>query len=169
MLIGWSAISLVCMVGTAARAGLVALAAFLTVGITGWTTKIKLTAAALVISAIAYPYLPEAWLERMGTIKGYETDSSAMGRLRVWTWTANFAATHPLGGVSMPTSRTRSQGNLMVPGKQRRFTVIYFELLGEQGYIGLSIYLLFALSTLVGLSSSPKGMAFAMTSCDHPV
>ena len=157
MLIGWSAVSIICMIGTAARAGLVALGAFLTVGISGWGNKIKLTAAALVISAMVYPYLPEAWLERMGTIKEYETDSSAMGRLRVWTWTANFAATHPLGGgfdAYLANQITRQSDGSR---KAKAFHSIYFELLGEQGYTGLAIYLLFSVSTLIGLARFAKG------------
>ncbi len=135
MLVGWAATAIVCMIGTAARAGLVSLGAFLTMGISGMGNKIKLSLAALVIAAMAYPYLPEAWLERMGTIKGYETDSSAMGRLRVWTWTSNFVATHPFGGgfdVYLANQITREQDGSR---KAKAFHSIYFELLGEQGYL----------------------------------
>jgi len=112
-------------------------------------------AAALAMMA-AIPFLPQSYLERMGTITGYESDQSASTRLAVWKWTIDYAKANPLGGgfdayransftyqtrtVSEEGSSRQVQYNT-VTEEGRAYHSSYFELLGEQGWIGLGLWL----------------------------
>jgi len=88
----------------------------------------------------------EAWNARISTIRHYETETSALGRLLVWQWTIGYANEHPFGGgfnsykidqVSFPPE---TPGGDPVVAKGIAFHSIYFEVLGEQGYVGLGMF-----------------------------
>jgi putative inorganic carbon (hco3(-)) transporter len=87
------------------------------------------------------------WNERVATIGDFEHENSAYTRILVWHWTLDFVATHPFGGafqtylinhIEFPATET--QPAMVQFG--RAFHSIYFEMLGEQGYPGLGIFLL---------------------------
>jgi putative inorganic carbon (HCO3(-)) transporter len=86
--------------------------------------------------------MPETWHERMGTIIDYETDSSAQGRITAWRMAFNLALHQPLGGGF---EAFRPMTYLMyLPEAGARGTDAHsnwFEVLGEQGFIGLALYL----------------------------
>jgi len=95
------------------------------------------------------------WGERMSTIETYNADSSALGRIKVWEWTLDYVNHHPLGGGFNSFLHNRiafvtSDGVIQyLPEGQiggKAFHSIYFEVLGEQGFVGFAIYF-----TLVGL------------------
>jgi probable O-glycosylation ligase (exosortase A-associated) len=93
--------------------------------------------------------MPEAMKERQETTLDYESDASAQGRITMWKFAIDVANERPVlgGGFNVfydePT-RVRllprdDQGHV----KQGRAAhSIYFEVLGEHGYVGLAIYLL---------------------------
>jgi putative inorganic carbon (HCO3(-)) transporter len=92
-----------------------------------------------------------AWSNRISTVQDYDTESSALGRILVWRWTMGYVSQHPLGGgfdvyridtVEFP-NKTGTGAPLVVHGKA--FHSVYFEVLGEQGFPGLAIFL-----TLIG-------------------
>ena len=91
--------------------------------------------------------MPDAWWERMGTIGGYEQDQSAQGRVNAW-WTAWNVATHNLlgGGFKM---FSREVFLIYAPDPNIVFDAhsIYFQVLGEHGFIGLGLFLAIALLT----------------------
>jgi probable O-glycosylation ligase (exosortase A-associated) len=78
----------------------------------------------------------------MGTISTYEQDASARGRLNAWQMCINVANDRILGGgfdmysVEMYALYAPVQGIRLVAHS------IYFQMLGEHGYIGLGIFLL---------------------------
>jgi len=88
----------------------------------------------------------EAWNARISTIRHYETETSALGRLLVWQWTIGYANEHPFGGgfnsykVDKVTFPPDTPGGDPVVAKGIAFHSIYFEVLGEQGYVGLGIF-----------------------------
>ena len=100
--------------------------------------------------------VPAKWSERMGTIETYKEDESAQGRLNAWKTGWNMALDRPLvgGGFDaffVPTVFMRYSPD---PGNVRDVHSIYFEMLGEQGFIGLFLYLSLigaAVTTLMGL------------------
>jgi putative inorganic carbon (hco3(-)) transporter len=148
-------------IGTYQRSALVGL---IVLGIYMWIRSRHKFAFGLVIiivaSLVAYT-ASSGWSARISTIGTYQADNSALIRILVWKWTLNYTATHPMGGgfdvylidhVDVPGT-----GN--EPGFTqfaRAFHSIYFEMLGEQGYPGLIMFLMLAVSTIVRLHRLSK-------------
>jgi probable O-glycosylation ligase (exosortase A-associated) len=144
-------------VGTQARTGLVCIAVL---GIlTLRSTKRRLLYVTLVTAAalIAIPLLPSSFTQRMDTIKSYKADTSAGTRLAVWSWTLDYVADHPFGGgfdayrgnkirvVTETTEGGGAQGDISTSveyDQARAYHSAYFEMLGEQGWPGLILWLL---------------------------
>jgi putative inorganic carbon (HCO3(-)) transporter len=86
-------------------------------------------------------FMPENWSDRMHTISSYEEDASAMGRINAW-WTAvNVARAHVTGaGFDMysPVIFSRFAPD---PRDIHAAHSIYFQVLGEHGFIGLFLFL----------------------------
>jgi putative inorganic carbon (hco3(-)) transporter len=97
--------------------------------------------AVLVAGAVAF--MPENWDERMRTIQEYEQDSSAMGRINAWALAINLASDRPLlgGGFQMATEGVYTK-YAPDPTFVRSAHSIYFQMLGEHGYVGLGLFLL---------------------------
>jgi probable O-glycosylation ligase (exosortase A-associated) len=77
----------------------------------------------------------------MGSIDNYQEDASAMGRINAWKFATNVAADLPLGGgFGVFTPR---MFKFYAPEPQRFHVAhsIYFQVLGDHGYLGLLIYL----------------------------
>ena len=144
-------------VGTSARTGLVCIGVLAVLLMRTTRHRFAYAAAAGLALVVAVPFLPASFTERMGTIVGYQGDQSASTRLAVWQWTMDYAKQHPLGGgfdayrANSFTYQTRTVtgagGNLSVQmgevtEEARAYHSSYFELLGEQGYPGLAIWLL---------------------------
>lgn len=134
-------------IGSQSRGAYVALA--ITGGIFWWKSRNKIVTAffmclaALLIIAI----MPPEWYERMQTIQAYEQDESALGRINAW-WTAWNVANDRIfgGGYEMWHSAVFSL-YAPDPGNVRDVHSIFFEVLGEHGWIGLFLYL-----SLLGLT-----------------
>ncbi|MFI4981814.1 MAG: putative O-glycosylation ligase, exosortase A system-associated, partial [Nevskiales bacterium] len=108
-------------------------------------------AAALAIGALAMT--AESWNERIDTTANYESENSALGRILVWQWTLNYVSEHPLGGgfqsflidrIEFPSSSGGAPA--VVYGKA--FHNIFIEVLGEQGFPGLAMYVTLMLLSL---------------------
>ncbi|MBV5274633.1 MAG: putative O-glycosylation ligase, exosortase A system-associated [Lamprocystis purpurea] len=114
-------------------------------------------AGLLLLLALAFPLalmtMPETWYSRMDSIQAYQADASAQGRINAW-WTAWYVALdHPLvgGGADMFNRQTYA---LYAPNRQHVLDVhsIYFEALGEHGFVGLFTFLAIGLGALVTLN-----------------
>jgi probable O-glycosylation ligase (exosortase A-associated) len=144
-------------VGTAARTGVIC------IGVLGILmlrhTKRRLIYMILVgLAGLAViPLLPQSFTNRTATISGYQADESASTRLAIWAWTLEYAQDHPFGGgfeayrqnkLKVQTVRVQSDGTLeraetaQVEDAGRAYHSSYFEMLGEQGYPGLILFLL---------------------------
>lgn len=144
-------------IGTEARTGLVCIAA-LGVFLLRYTQKrLMFIAAAGVAGMMALPFLPQSYYDRMATIAQPGGDESASTRMQVWAWTVDYASDKPLGGgfdsyrsnsftYTMPVreqnGNTTTTQYRKVTDEARAFHSSFFELLGEQGYPGLIIWLL---------------------------
>lgn len=143
-------------VGTSTRTGL------LCIGLLGLLmlrdVKRRLTYLALAGAAgmLALPFLPSAFTQRMETIGTYQADASASTRLAVWAWTLDYVQQNPFGGGfnAFLQNRIRYEkvavvgegGNQTVErslevDKARAYHSAYFEMLGEQGWPGLFLWL----------------------------
>jgi probable O-glycosylation ligase (exosortase A-associated) len=96
--------------------------------------------------------MPQQWYDRMATIQTYESDRSAMGRINAWKMAFNMAKDRPLGG-GFDSFRDYSFALYAPdPDDVHASHSIYFEVLGEQGFIGLAIFLTLGLMTWGGAS-----------------
>ncbi|WBH17260.1 putative O-glycosylation ligase, exosortase A system-associated [Sphingomonas radiodurans] len=144
-------------VGTSARTGLLCIALLAVLMLRDVKKRMMYLGTLALLGLVAVPFLPSAFSERMGTIKTYQADESASTRLAVWQWTIDYAKQHPFGGgfeayrqnsIRYDTVQVAGEGasatvkrNLTVD-KSRAYHSSYFEMLGEQGYPGLVIWLL---------------------------
>lgn len=99
----------------------------------------------LVMSAVAaLSFMPQEWSERISTITNPRGEESANSRLETWTMLWNLAVDRPLvGGGFEPYQRWIFQKyNPTYDGTHAAHS-IYFQVLGEHGFIALGLFLLF--------------------------
>ena len=143
-------------VGTQARTGLICIAVLGVLMLRH--TKRRMLYLSLVGAGalIALPLLPASYTQRMDTIQGYKADSSASTRIAVWSWTLEYVAKHPMGGGfeayrgnKLRIEKTKVEGegaqtevtNTTEYDQARAYHSAYFEMLGEQGWPGLALWL----------------------------
>ena len=151
-------------IGTAARTGLLCIGLLAVLILR--TARHRFVYFGLIGAAglLALPFLPASYMERMSTITAPAGDESASSRLAVWEWTLDYARDNPLGGgftayqansftYKMPVKR--EQGNTIstefveVTDSGRAYHSSYFEMLGEQGWPGLFLWLLLQTVSLI--------------------
>jgi len=98
------------------------------------------------VSALAITQLmPEAWYARMRTIENFQQDGSAQGRIVAWTMATRLASSRFTGG-GFETFRPEMFA-IYTPETDSVHDAhsIYFEVLGEHGWVGLGLFLLLAI------------------------
>jgi len=99
--------------------------------------KMLLGAAFVVATLVGASFVPADWMERMATIAepGHEN------RLDVWRWTLDYALEHPLGG-GFEVHQIDRLGPVNPDGSRSWLYAHndFFEVLGEQGWLGLTIF-----------------------------
>ncbi|MFC5510938.1 putative O-glycosylation ligase, exosortase A system-associated [Massilia jejuensis] len=157
-LIGTMAALVIGVIGTSSRGGFVALAALGAYMYVKSERKVLLTIliAALVIGLT--PYISEEYASRLDTIQTADEDSSFMARVVSWKLSFIMAMKHPFFGggfksleyfpvwstlsrefFSFPWFYTgTSMPNMRVA---RAAHSVYFQVLGEHGFVGLGLYL----------------------------
>ena len=139
------AIAVIGAFGTFARAALVA--CFVWAALAWWQSRRKLMVGIMMaVAAVAVvPLMGDAWLARISTALEPRQEQSANTRLLVWAWTIDLANSHPAGAgfVAYLGNRlvTRDENGQEIVEEGRAFHSIYFEVLGEHGWIGLAIFL----------------------------
>lgn len=148
-------------VGTAARTGLLCVALVFVLLMRDMKRRLTYLAVIGAAGLLAVPLLPQAFVDRMQTIQGYKGDSSASTRIAVWKWTLDYVKTHPFGGgfeayrqnrIRFETVKVEGSGDNrrvdLTPeyDQARAYHSAYFEMLGEQGYPGLILWLVINLS-----------------------
>jgi probable O-glycosylation ligase (exosortase A-associated) len=105
--------------------------------------RLRMLFFALLLLPVLWAFMPESWHERMGTIQTFEQDSSAMGRVNAWWFAFNLAKDYPVfgGGFNVFTEQLFQQ---YAPNPEDFHDAhsIYFEVLAEQGFVGLGLFLL---------------------------
>lgn len=140
-------LSAIAAIGSQSRGGLIGLAAM---GLFLWLkSRNKFMTALMIVSSVLIigSIMPQAWYDRMNTIKTYEQDASSMGRINAW-WTAFNVAKSRItgGGMDMFQPATFTQ---YAPDPENVHDVhsIYFEQIGEQGFLGFAIFVTLGLMT----------------------
>ncbi len=130
-------------IGSHSRGALLALSAMAVV--MWWRGNNKLAFASLLVFGVlvALPLMPEAWWDRMSTIKTYDQDQSALGRINAWTTAYEIAKARITGGGFFTWNTWAYQQYSPDPTRVYGPHSIYFQMMGEHGFIGLALYLLF--------------------------
>jgi len=113
-------------------------------GFLWWKSHSKAATGLLLILLVpvAIGFMPQKWSDRMATIETYEQDGSAMSRINSWT-TATNVAKDRLFGAGFHSHYARGFASYAEdPSGIRPAHSIYFEMLGEHGFIGLGLFLL---------------------------
>ena len=144
-------------IGTEARTGLVCIFVLAVLMLREVKRRFLYMAGAALLAVASVPFLPQSFTSRMTTIEGYQADQSANTRLAVWAWTWNYALEHPFGGgfgayrqnqIVVQTVSTSGSGSVQIVSSRseadagRAYHSSYFEMLGEQGFPGLALFLL---------------------------
>jgi putative inorganic carbon (hco3(-)) transporter len=140
-------LSAMAIVGTYSRGGMVAITAML---LFLWLKSQHKLMLAIVFAALvpfALAFMPDRWMDRMESVSEYESDGSAMGRINSWMTAINIAADRPIvgGGFALYTRKTFAR---YAPDPEDIHSAhsIYFQMLGEHGYVGLILFLALGLS-----------------------
>jgi probable O-glycosylation ligase (exosortase A-associated) len=96
----------------------------------------------LVAGTAMLSFMPEQWWDRMGTINTYEQDDSAKGRINAWWMAWNLAKSNFFGGGFMVSEPSIFAMYAPDPRDVHAAHSIYFMVLGEQGFVGLFLFLL---------------------------
>lgn len=137
------------VLGTQSRGALLALVAMALM----WGLKsrypVRASLGIMMLVGTAVMFMPDSWSSRMDTIQEYKADTSAMSRIYTWHTLWNVALDRPLLGAGFgadnfqvfqryaPTDPQFDavQGTVWVAHS------IYFQALGEHGFVGLALFL----------------------------
>lgn len=143
-------------VGTQTRTGLLCIGSLGVLSLRSVKYRFLYAGAAAFVMMAAIPFLPASYTERMSTITDHTSDESASTRVAVWGWTLDYVKDNPLGGgfdaflgnsFTYNTRKVVEEGGASrvvyeeVVDEGRAYHSAYFEVLGEQGFPGLLLWL----------------------------
>lgn len=139
------------VIGTYARTGLVGLAFLFVLLFISSKYKIQIVLVSTLLGISLLLFAPADYTQRMSTLGNATEESSALGRILVWRWTLDYVSDRPITGGGFD-SYIANAGQLnrylekdvavdLSPNKPKAFHNIFFEVLGEQGYVGLAMYI----------------------------
>lgn len=122
-----------------------------------WVLGAYVAIIVLVVGAIAFlAFAPENFLDRMTSIKDYEKDESALGRLDAWRAGAEMFIDHPFVGVGAGAFTVAYGMDYKPPNaiaaNWREAHNVYVQVLGEMGMVGIICMLGMIISMLALVS-----------------
>lgn len=132
----------VAAIGSQSRGGLVAMVAM---GAFLWLksrNKIITGIYMAFVVGILASVMPQEWYDRMNTINTYQEDQSAQGRINAWHTAFNVAKDRITGGGYELWRPQVFRQYAPDPYNVRDVHSIYFEIMGEQGFIGFGLFML---------------------------
>ena len=151
-------------VGTQTRTGLLCIGVLAVLSLRTAKRRFLYVSMMTLAMIVVIPFLPASYTQRMSTIESHEGDESASTRIAVWKWTLDYVGDHPMGGgfdaflgnrITYDTKATDTSGGTtsvevnQVVDAGRAYHSAYFEMLGEQGWPGLIIWLTLHISGLL--------------------
>ncbi|MGN3974506.1 DUF5935 domain-containing protein [Tsuneonella sp. SYSU-LHT278] len=144
-------------IGTEARTGLLCIAVLAVLLLRDVRRRFVYLGLAAALGVVALPFVPSSWHARMSTLENTDADTSASTRVAVWEWTIDYASANPMGGgfdayrgneftYEVPVRTDLGGGNTAVryedhTDRARAYHSAIFEMLGEQGWPGLALWL----------------------------
>ena len=128
------------------------------------TSKQRLTGLLMLAATtvLLVALVPSSWTERMETIKEVDQESSFMTRVEAWQVSSAIALTNPMTGGGLHSVQVQwvwdyfkgSKGLLpfidvgFVSNRMRAAHSIYFEVLGDTGFVGLFLFMSLLLNAM---------------------
>jgi putative inorganic carbon (HCO3(-)) transporter len=134
-------LTVIATIGSQSRGALVGLA--LTGSIFWLKSRNKFVTGSFIALAgfAALSIMPAEYFARMSTIQNYDQDASALGRINAW-WTAwNVARDRFFGGGFEMMHDEVFERYAPDPDDVHDFHSIYFEVLGEHGWVGFMLFM----------------------------
>lgn len=159
----WMLLMAVTALGSYSRGALLAIGAM---SVFLWLKSDKKLIGAVVVSIAAVTmlaFMPDQWWDRMYTIDNYQEDGSALGRINAWTMAWNLAKDRFFGGGFMIYRADVFLRYSPNPEAIHAAHSIYFQVLGEHGFVGLALFLMIGVFTW--LDARRLSRAFPT---DHP-
>lgn len=152
--LGYTALAgcaLVTALGTYERSALVALVALGGYMLLRSRRKMVFGLCVALIAVVIAALMSTEWIDRISTLNDPTADSSALIRLLTWEWTLKYVVANPFGGGfnCFVVNRIELPSGHVYFG--RAFQSIYFEMLGQHGWVGLGLFLAVVTRTFVGL------------------
>jgi probable O-glycosylation ligase (exosortase A-associated) len=144
-----SLLILLSILGSQSRGALLAVVGMaLMLGLKG-KYPVRTSVGVLLAVSLAIAFMPDSWTSRMNTMRDHQADESAMSR--IWTWNTmwNVAVDRPIVGAGFRAdSHAVFQRYAPTDEKYNVFKgvvfvahSIYFQMLGEHGFVGLGLFL----------------------------
>ncbi len=136
-------LSFAALLGTQSRGGLVGLLGMGLVMILRSRRKFAILLVIAVSLPLGFYSMPDSWKQRMASIENYEEDTSSMTRIIMWRYAVDIANERPLFGNGFEAFfyPPYHQRYMAWMEEMRSVHSNYFQVLGEQGYVGLVLYL----------------------------
>lgn len=135
-------LSVIAILGSYSRGAFVGLAAL---GLIWWIrsrNKFGYLILAVLIAGPAFHFMPQSYYSRLATINDAESDASFEGRVQAWKVAYYYARDHFPIGAGLDGPQQPVVYNHYFPGQDFHAAhSIYFEILGDNGFVGLAIYL----------------------------
>jgi probable O-glycosylation ligase (exosortase A-associated) len=131
------------VLGTYSRGGLIGLAIVGVALLLKSRHKFTVLVAVAVIGAAAIHFMPPEWAARMDTLRDARQTDSGETRIQSWKFATNVAIHRPLTAGGFDVYESASLWSAYAPegSTQRAIHSIYFRTLGEQGFVGLCLFL----------------------------
>lgn len=140
-LAGAMLLTAIAAMGTQSRGALVAIVAM---GLFLWLkSRQKLMTAIYVGLAVGMvaTIMPQEWYDRMQTTKTFQEDASALGRINAWHTAFNVASSRITGGGAEMFRPSVFREYAPEPFRVHDAHSVYFEVMGEHGFIGIGIFM----------------------------
>ena len=133
----------IAVLGTYSRGGLIGLVIVAGALFLRSRRRLMVAAVAVVVGFAAFHFMPAQWVARMDTLHYASTTDSGETRIQSWEFAANVALHRPLTGGGFEVYQSDAMWRAYGPegAIPRAIHSIYFRTLGEQGFIGLGLFL----------------------------
>ncbi len=139
----------VSILGSQSRGALVGLLAMAFVLGSKSKNPVRFSLVLILLIGAGIAFMPDTWTSRMDTIQTYGEDTSAMSRIYTWQTLWNAAVDRPLVGAGFRADTLAFfERYAPIDSKYEAVTgnawvahSIYFQALGEHGFVGLGLYL----------------------------
>ena len=142
-LAGLAVLTMVSVVGSYSRGALLGSAAMLTFLWLKSRNKLRTGTVVLLLIPLVFLLMPDKWFHRMDTIGDYQDDGSAMGRINAWHFAWNVATHNWMGGGFLTFTPRMFAVYAPEPANVHAPHSLYFQVLGEHGFVGLALFLTF--------------------------